>query len=467
MGRILCCYGGTVGDGGWKIPDSAPVGLGQLDLHLDPFVQIQGLAITIAADATENSDLSIHLYDPAGELIAVDLFGNLFDSARSGQTDTFIVSLAKYPETSRVSIRRIKGPLALRGIVAFPVVEAFEDLSLEQKRAFAKLLGDRLSSWGEPASIGTQPIQSADNRSRTVATRSVLNSATYRERFWREPLPATAAFAFACGGSCYRFATNLYLSLFPHVESAEKVSFVSSTTAMEVVISSGSGLALTSVPPSAAEFTEFQSRWSRPLLVVPVALDAVEVIVHPSNQLTEVSFTTLRRLFTGVPPQRPRWEELTGTGLAGPIQIAGGYPSWGTSRLFSERVLGGQELSSDLVKLDIAFPHGVEAFVAKNPNAVGFAQHRIRTHPVKSLRLSENGPSLAVTASGVNDGSYPLSRNLYLIVAPDASGGGLNAILHFADLLLSREGQSAIAEAGSFPMSAQAIENSRRQLGLP
>jgi phosphate transport system substrate-binding protein len=458
---------GSITNGVWTIPASAPVGLGQIDVYLDPFADVRGIAITLAAEESKDSDLSIHLYNASGELIAVDLFGNLFDSARAGHTDTFVVSLTKFPDVARVSVRRIKGPLALRGMVAFPVIEALQDLTPEQNETLAKMLGERLAAWDSSSKGMSIPFRNSEDRRATNSASSVLDHPNYPERSLDLDLSPEKAFTIASAGSCYRFATNLYLTLFPFLESADKVSFVSSTQAMRSVISTGAGVALTSVPPTADEFAKYQSQWGRPLLVVPIASDAVEVIVHPSNGMTEVSFETLRRIFGDVLGRRATWGDFAASGLSGEIQVAGGHPSWGTSRLFAERVLAGASLREDLVTLDIAFPHGVEAFVAKNPNAIGFAQHRTRTHPIRSLRLSENGSAVAVSSTTVNDGTYPLSRNLYMIVAPDAAGVVPEATRHFADLLLSREGQRMIATAGSFPLSAQAVENSRRQLGLP
>jgi phosphate transport system substrate-binding protein len=109
----------------------------------------------------------------------------------------------------------------------------------------------------------------------------------------------------------------------------------------------------------------------------------------------------------------------------------------------------------------------VEEFVSQNQNAIGFAQHRPRTHPVRTLPLIINSGVVIADAVTVNDGTYPLTRNLYLIL----SAGGKAALpepeRRFLDLLLSREGQSAVADAGSFPLSAESVRQARKQLGLP
>ncbi|MBE2181090.1 MAG: substrate-binding domain-containing protein, partial [Chthoniobacterales bacterium] len=403
-----------------------------------------------------------HLHNEAGEMIAVDLFGNLVESARAGQTDTFIVPLSKFPGAVRVSIRRIKGPLEMNGLVAFPVLESLEDLTLAQKEEFARLLGERLASSPTSGTLRTQ-----DGIERPAATTAILGDANYPVRSWNMPLDPSDAFDAECSGTCYRFFTNLYLSLFAEAVSAEKVSFTSSDGALFGVLRNSTKLALGSIAPTDQEREDFQRKFGYPLIVVPVALDAVGVLVHPSNRLDAISFETLQLIFAEDSDGTGYWDPASG--LRGPILIAGGSPGWGTSRLFSERVMGGAEFRRNLAVLDVAYPHGVEQFVSRNENAIGFAQHHTRVHPVKALPLRERdgAPAVAVDAVTVNNGTYPLTRHLYLIVAADPSAPNRVGIERFADLLLSREGQTTVADAGSFPLSAEEIRKSRRALGLP
>jgi len=218
--------------------------------------------------------------------------------------------------------------------------------------------------------------------------------------------------------------------------------------------------------PTTEELEKFEQKTGLSLLVAPVALDAVEVLVHPSNQMRTVSFDTLRLIFAEDSKGTGYWDPESG--LHGPILVSGGSPNWGTSRFFAERALGGSGFRKGMHTLDVAYEDGIEAFVACNQNAIGFAQHRLpRTKPVKVLPIGSDSAAVAVDARTVNDGSYPLTRYLYLIVAKDHSSELPDNVRRFADLLLSLDGQCAVADAGSFPLSAETLRAARQKLGLP
>jgi len=453
--------GGRVADGVWRVTEDQPIGLGQLDLWLNPSAGLPALAVTLGFRELPGTDLAINLHNAAGEIVTADLFGNLAESARLGRTDTFIVPLSRFPDAVRVSIRRIKGPVEMHGVVAFPVLESLDDLTAAQKEEFARLLGERLA----PESGGGSLRRAATATTRPAATAAMLDATDYPVRYWSGAMDASAAFPADCGGTCYRFFTNLYLSLFPEVEGADKVSFTSSSSALEQVFNGRGMVAMASIPPTDAECAAFEAKFGHSLTVVPIALDAVEVLVNPANQLSNISFKTLRKVFGRDERGSGYWD--SNSGLSGPILVAGGHPTYGTSRFFAERVLNGGVFRPDMATLDVAYADGVEEFVAGNRNAIGFAQHTRRTYPVKALALNENGTSVAVDACTVNDGTYPLTRHLYLVVATDNPASLPEPVRRFADLLLSREGQLAVANAGSFPLSAGAVRASRRLLALP
>ena len=453
--------GGQITNGAWCVAINEPVGCGQLDIILNPSAELPALAVTLAFKDVPGTDLSLNLHNDVGELVGVDLFGNLAESARLGHTDTFIVPLSRFPRATRISIRRIRGPLELKGIVAFPVVESLDDLTTEEKRAFAKAIGEKRAP-----ERGLGPLRIAAGLSRPEPTTNVLGEASYPVRHWSGSLSAELAFPAMCSGTCYRFFTNLYFKLFPDAKEAGNVSFVSSDISLKSVLSGGTQVALGSLAPTTEELEKFEQKTGLSLLVAPVALDAVEVLVHPSNQMRTVSFDTLRLIFAEDSKGTGYWDPESG--LQGPILVSGGSPNWGTSRFFAERALGGSGFRKGMHTLDVAYEDGIEAFVACNQNAIGFAQHRLpRTKPVKVLPIGSDSAAVAVDARTVNDGSYPLTRYLYLIVAKDRSSELPDNVRRFADLLLSLDGQCAVADAGSFPLSAETLRAARQKLGLP
>jgi phosphate transport system substrate-binding protein len=130
-------------------------------------------------------------------------------------------------------------------------------------------------------------------------------------------------------------------------------------------------------------------------------------------------------------------------------------------------VFGGGGFTGTMSVHDVAFSHGVERFVAENQNAIGFAQHTRRNHPVKSLAIGPDHSSATVANADTEAaGSYPLTRHLYLLLGYQSPRDIPEAELKFVDRLLSREGQRTVAEAGSFALSTAEVLASRRLLGL-
>ena len=458
--------GGELSAGGWKFAGDEPTGAGRIDIELSDDAGIHALALTLAFEDVPGTDLAVQLYDRGGRLLAVDLFGNLAESAAAGRTDTFIVPLAEFPRAASVSLRRIHGPLTFYGLIAYPVVESLDGMNQEDREAFARMLGERLAQSSPTLAAADAAGGRLRERSDNPTASRLIGASDYPQRFWREPLPRSRAFRATVSGTCFRFFTTIYLQVFSNPEHAGKVAFTSSSGAHAAVLGGNARVALASYPPASEQLGRFERSHGFALQVLPIALDAVEVLVHPRNQFDSMDMDTLRRVFGTQPEGALRWDRESG--IDGPILIAGGRPSWGTSRFFAQRVLGGGGFRDGLVELDVAYPHGVEQFVASNRNAIGFAQHRRRTHAVKPLAVAADGAApVAADALSVGSGRYPLSRNLYLLLAYPEDAGLPAPVGRFCDFLLSRDGQSAVAGAGSFPLSAAAVARVRARLRLP
>lgn len=467
--------GGRIEDGQWIVDAGAPIGEGRADLQIASDQRPLGLAITFAFEPDAASDLSLQLYDASGALLAVDLFGNLLETARIGRSDTFIIPLAKYPEARRVSIRRIQGPLAFNGFIAFPVVTELERMSEAERVEFARMLGESL------AAVTGSDVEASAASGEGGAARLWIHEATedkrlgvlladpaYPEQRSSATLAREQAFPAYVSGTCYRFFTNLYLPLFNDPDRLDAVAFVSSSSSNRGLLNRRVDVALSSYPLQEAELAAFEAEHGFRPMVLPIALDAVEVLVHPENQLDAITFADLRMIFSEEvrSAKGVRWWDSE-AGVRGPIVPAGGRPEWGTSRFFADRVLAGAALCEELLALDVAFPHGVEQFIAGNRNAIGFAQHRRRTHPVKALRLSRGGEeAVGINALTAASGDYPLTRHLYLLLAYPSAEALPEPVRRFADRLLSKEGQRAVAAVGSYALSAGELQMLRDLLSL-
>jgi phosphate transport system substrate-binding protein len=93
---------------------------------------------------------------------------------------------------------------------------------------------------------------------------------------------------------------------------------------------------------------------------------------------------------------------------------------------------------------------GISAEVRQNPNAIGYDGLGYVTHDQKMVAVARDSDSLYVLPSieTVNDGSYPISRPLYMYTAGEPTG----QVKEYMDWLLG-DGQSLVSELGFVPLS--------------
>ena len=155
--------------------------------------------------------------------------------------------------------------------------------------------------------------------------------------------------------------------------------------------------------------------------LVRVARDAIAVIVHPRNPITNVTTLQLRALFGG--------EVLDWAGLGGPEgepQIVSREDGSGTRQSFEARIMGDRRVT--LNALVMPATGAVVDYVAAHRLAAGYVSldavdDRVRAVPVEGLL-----PSKQAAASG----AYHLTRILYL-AAREPSSPGASVFLEFAE----------------------------------
>lgn len=178
------------------------------------------------------------------------------------------------------------------------------------------------------------------------------------------------------------------------------------------------------------------------LSIVPLALDAVVIVINQANPITVLDFEQIRNIFAG---RIRNWSELQGTETEiVPLARAAGS---GTAYLFAERVLSADSFAGSVSHLPTN--EAIVAQVAARPGAIGYtglgalrgANERVRTI---ALRSNQRSPPMMATADSILSGSYPLSRKLSL-----ATTGHLVATAKaFVDFCLSATGRTLFERAG-------------------
>lgn len=181
-----------------------------------------------------------------------------------------------------------------------------------------------------------------------------------------------------------------------------------------------------------------------------VARDAIAIIVHPSNPVDTLTLQQLSDIYSG---KVCNWQEVGGEDR--PIVALSRETNSGTHVYFLEAVIrmGDSEdrtLFSPNVLL-LPSSEGIGAEVRQNPNAIGYDGLGYVTDDMKTVAvgLSPGGPFWKPSASTVNAGEYPISRDLYMYTAGQPTG----AIKEYLDWILQPEAQQIVLALGFVPVS--------------
>lgn len=192
----------------------------------------------------------------------------------------------------------------------------------------------------------------------------------------------------------------------------------------------------------------------------PIAMDAVTIYVNTQNPIPGLTLEQVDAIF-GDTRRRGATTDITTWGQVGlkegwesrDIRLYGRNKNSGTREFFVETVLKGGELKN-AVREQPGTASEILA-IARDPNGIGYAGAGYKTSFVRIVPVGElaGHPFVMPTADTVADGTYPLSRSLYLYVKKGTKGTIEPAILEFLRFANGREGQQTIAQAGFFPLT--------------
>ncbi len=179
-----------------------------------------------------------------------------------------------------------------------------------------------------------------------------------------------------------------------------------------------------------------------------VALDAIAVVVHPSNPVNHLTIQQISDIYTG---KITNWKEVGGEDR--PIVLLSRESNSGTYMYFLEHVVRMGDPKSDLLfspeTLLMPSSEGISAEVRQNPNAIGYDGLGYVTPDQKviAVGLTPDGPFVLPSVDTVNDGTYPISRPLYMYTA----GGPRGVVKAYIEWILS-EGQRIVPTLGFVPL---------------
>ena len=169
-----------------------------------------------------------------------------------------------------------------------------------------------------------------------------------------------------------------------------------------------------------------------------VAYDCIVPVVHPSNPVDKISLEQLKAVYQG---KLKNWKELGGEDrkivVISRDTSSGTYEVWEKKVMKKERVFPGALLQ--------ASNGAIVQAVSKNKNAIGYIGIGYLNKTVKDLPVNGVRGSAETTL----DGSFPVSRALYMFTPGWPKGDTLN----FINFVVHPEkGQKYVREAGFVPL---------------
>jgi phosphate transport system substrate-binding protein len=169
------------------------------------------------------------------------------------------------------------------------------------------------------------------------------------------------------------------------------------------------------------------------LYSVTIARDAIAVIVHPTNPVSDLSLIQIRQVFSG---NIRNWSAVGGP--SHPIVLVTREEGSGTREAFQKMVMEKEEISLEALVQDSN--GAIRQVVSSDPNAIGYISLGLVNEKVKALAISGVEPNL----KNIVYRRYLLVRP-FLFVFSGRPDGEASSFLEF---VLSPEAQELLAKEG-------------------
>jgi phosphate transport system substrate-binding protein len=272
-----------------------------------------------------------------------------------------------------------------------------------------------------------------------------------QRRRWRRPFSLllcqmALAILAGCTGSGQQVGLNISgsTSVSPFVEHLAEiyqrqhpgakidVQSLGSTAGIQAAISGVAELGMSSRDLDAEEAAQLDQK--------VIARDALAVVVHPSNAVTQLTLDQVQAIFSG---KITTWAELGGQ--PEPIVVIVREAGSGTFGAFEELMMKGQPITTSALRQ--GSNGAIRQLVSLDPNAIGYISLGLVDQTVKAAAINNVEPSV----EHVEAGTYTFVRPFLFVwrkgqpFSPLAAG--------FVDYVMSAEGQQELANLGLIKVS--------------
>lgn len=198
--------------------------------------------------------------------------------------------------------------------------------------------------------------------------------------------------------------------------------------------------------------TGLQGRTATLAIRIPIGIDGLTLIVHPSNAIENLTTEQLQALYRG---NMLTWAEVGGSLTE--VLLTSREDGSGNRQLFETRIMGKGRVS--LTAVVMPSNADIVDYVAKHPDAIGYVSRAYVTPlldqadanpqpPTESTQNTADTPAVKVVAldgqlptqSALRSQSYPLLQPIYLVSRTRPTGW----LQQFIDFALSPAGQAIV-----------------------
>lgn len=265
--------------------------------------------------------------------------------------------------------------------------------------------------------------------------------------------------------------TEGFKSYYPGIKP--EVDGKGSSNAVPALIAGQAAFGPMSREPKKSELSDFKTKFGYEPTLLETSIDMLAVYVNKDNPVEGLSFQEIDAIFSstrkgGAKRRAEKWGDFVKGGplASQAITCYGRNAASGTYGYFKDVVLQKGDYGNWVGESPGS--SAVVQSVGTNPAGIGYSGIGYKTADVRAIKLAvERGDELvAPEPENAYDGSYPLSRFLYLAVNYDERQPLDPIRAEFLKYVFSKQGQEQVVKDGYLPISAEMAKEVLAKVGL-
>ncbi len=219
------------------------------------------------------------------------------------------------------------------------------------------------------------------------------------------------------------------------------------------------------------EVEAFEKHFGYQPTAIRVAIDALAVFVHKDNPIQGLSIEQVDGIFSSTNKcggtNVQRWGDvgLTGNWAKKDVQLYGRNSVSGTYGYFKKKALCKGDFKANVNEQPGSA--SVVQSVSQSLNAIGYSGIGYKTAGVKAVAISKKGKKfIAATNENAANGTYPLSRYLYVYVNKHPNKELAPMDREFLRFVLSKQGQQVVEKDGYVSLPRSVVAKDLAKAGI-